>query len=205
MTFNQEQVRAIVWSLVSVIMADKKVAPQEEERLMSIITDRLHQSIQVLIQARSLTQANVIPVLKSLSNEQKDFVVKLWDELMMVDGNIDAREVQTIVGMGRAIGANVSSYNYLLGLPISSLTSLSGTKWISTDNSIKIEFDANSVNGCSYNGGFGIYSYDRQNDMIRIAVDYCGLAMNVTIIITSQYENTMGVTINGKSYELKRF
>lgn len=205
MNFNQEESRAIVWSLVSIVMADGKVAPQEQNLLMKIISERLHQTLQILVQARTLTQSNVIPVLKNLSKEQKDFIVGLWDELMMVDGNIDSREVRTIVAMGKAIGANVSSYNYLLGMPISSLESLCGTKWQSTDGSININFDANSINGCMYNDAFGIYSYDRQNDLIQITVDDCGLSRNISITITSQYGDMMGVSISGKSYDLKRY
>ena len=38
-TFSHEQAKAVVWSMVSVIMADRKVTPKEQQLLIKIISD----------------------------------------------------------------------------------------------------------------------------------------------------------------------
>lgn len=204
LAFSKEQKKAIIWSMVSVIMADGNIAPEEENLLIQIINNELNESLSILTEAGSLTQTYVIPILKTLSNEQKNIIVDYWEKLMMADGQIDPKEVQVIVAMGRSIDADVDKYRYLLGESISSRSTLQGTSWSNIDRSLEISFDSNSINGCLFNGIFGIYHYDQLNDLIQISIDDCGLSKNIIIIILSQSQNTMTVTINGRKYELTR-
>ena len=202
--FTHEQARAVVWSMVSVIMADHKVTPKEQQLLMQIISGELNEAVSILVESRALTQDYVIPILKNLSNEQKSKVVNFWDRLMLADGEINPQEVRLIVAMGTAIDADVSAYRYLLGQPISVLHTLQGTEWSNKDGSLKIKFDSNSENGCLYNGCLGIYSYDRLNDLIRISIDDCGLCVSHILVISAQSLNSMTVVKDGKPYVLIR-
>lgn len=202
--FTHEQARAVVWSMVSVIMADHKVTPKEQQLLMQIISGELNEAVSILVESRALTQDYVVPILRKLSNEQKSKVVNFWDRLMLADGEINPREVRLIVAMGTAIDADVSAYRYLLGQPISVLHTLQGTEWSNKDGSLKIKFDSNSENGCLYNGCFGIYSYDRLNDLIRISIDDCGLCVSHILVISAQSLNSMTVVKDGKPYVLIR-
>lgn len=202
--FTHEQARAVVWSMVSVIMADHKVTPKEQQLLMQIISGELNEAVSILVESRALTQDYVVPILRKLSNEQKSKVVNFWDRLMLADGEINPREVRLIVAMGTAIDADVSAYRYLLGQPISVLHTLQGTEWSNKDGSFKIKFDSNSENGCLYNGCFGIYSYDRLNDLIRISIDDCGLCVSHILVISAQSLNSMTVVKDGKPYVLIR-
>lgn len=202
--FTHEQARAVVWSMVSVIMADHKVTPKEQQLLMQIISGELNEAVFILVESRALTQDYVVPILRKLSNEQKSKVVNFWDRLMLADGEINPREVRLIVAMGTAIDADVSAYRYLLGQPISVLHTLQGTEWSNKDGSFKIKFDSNSENGCLYNGCFGIYSYDRLNDLIRISIDDCGLCVSHILVISAQSLNSMTVVKDGKPYVLIR-
>lgn len=202
--FTHEQARAVVWSMVSVIMADHKVTPKEQQLLMQIISGELNEAVSILVESRALTQDYVVPILRKLSNEQKSKVVNFWDRLMLADGEINPREVRLIVAMGTAIDADVSAYRYLLGQPISVLHTLQGTEWSNKDGSLKIKFDSNSENGCLYNGSFGIYSYDRLNDLIRISIDDCGLCVSHILVISAQSLNSMTVVKDGKPYVLIR-
>lgn len=203
-TFSHEQAKAVVWSMVSVIMADRKVTPKEQQLLIKIISDELNEKVSILLESRALTQDYVVPILKKLSNEQKSQIVNFWDRLMLADGEITKRAVQLIVAMGTAIDADVSTYRYLLGQPISTLHTLQGTEWSNNDGSLKIKFDSNSENGCLYNGFFGIYYYDRLNDLIRITVNDCGLCENHILAISAQTPNSMTVVMNGRPYVLIR-
>ena len=160
MKFSHEQNKAIVWTMVSVIMADRKIASEEEKLFMQIISDELNESISIIKEANALTQGYVISILKGLSIDQKNIIVNYWERLMMADGHIDPKEIHVIVAMGNAIEANVSSFRWLLGGSISVLPSLQGTSWSNIDGSFYLTFDSNSVNGCLYNGIFGIYHYD---------------------------------------------
>ena len=200
--FTHEQARAVVWSMVSVIMADHKVTPKEQQLLMQIISGELNEAVSILVESRALTQDYVVPILRKLSNEQKSKVVNFWDRLMLADGEINPREVRLIVAMGTAIDADVSAYRYLLGQPISVLHTLQGTEWSNKDGSLKIKFDSNSENGCLYNGCLGIYSYDRLNDLIRISIDDCGLCVSHILVISAQSLNSMTVVKDGKPYVL---
>ena len=202
--FTHEQARAVVWSMVSVIMADHKVTPKEQQLLMQIISGELNEAVSILVESRALTQDYVVPILRKLSNEQKSKVVNFWDRLMLADGEINPREVRLIVAMGTAIDADVSAFRYLLGQPISVLHTLQGTEWSNKDGSFKIKFDSNSENGCLYNGCFGIYSYDRLNDLIRISIDDCGLCVSHILVISAQSLNSMTVVKDGKPYVLIR-
>lgn len=202
--FTHEQARAVVWSMVSVIMADHKVTPKEQQLLMQIISGELNEAVSILVESRALTQDYVVPILRKLSNEQKSKVVNFWDRLMLADGEINPREVRLIVAMGTAIDADVSAYRYLLGQPISVLHTLQGTEWSNKDGSLKIKFDSNSENGCLYNGCLGIYSYDRLNDLIRISIDDCGLCVSHILVISAQSLNSMTVVKDGKPYVLIR-
>lgn len=202
--FTHEQARAVVWSMVSVIMADHKVTPKEQQLLMQIISGELNEAVSILVESMALTQDYVVPILRKLSNEQKSKVVNFWDRLMLADGEINPREVRLIVAMGTAIDADVSAYRYLLGQPISVLHTLQGTEWSNKDGRFKIKFDSNSENGCLYNGCFGIYSYDRLNDLIRISIDDCGLCVSHILVISAQSLNSMTVVKDGKPYVLIR-
>lgn len=202
--FSHKQAQAIVWSMVSVIMADHKVTPKEQQLLMKIISDELNETISILVESKALTQDYVVPILRKLSKEQKSQVVAFWDKLMLADGEITTQTVRLIVAMGTAINADVSAYKYLLGLPISVLPTLQGTEWSSNDGSLQIKFDTNSVNGCLYNGCFGIYQYDQLNDLISISVDDFGLSVNHILVITAQSQNSMTVAIDGKTYVLTK-
>lgn len=204
MNFSHEQKKAIVWTMVSVIMADCKVAPEEENLIIQIISNELNESISILNEASALTQSYVVSILKVLSDEQKNIIVNYWERLMMVDSHIDPKELHVIIAMGNAIEANVSAFRWLLGGSISILPSLKGTTWSNIDSNFNISFDSNSVNGCVYNGTFGIYHYDRLNDLIQISIDDCGLSKNVILSILSQNQNSMTVTLNGKRHDLIR-
>lgn len=202
--FSHKQAQAIVWSMVSVIMADHKATPKEQQLLMKIISDELNETVSILVESKVLTQDYVVPILRTLSNEQKSQVVAFWDKLMLADGKITPQAVRLIVAMGTAINADVSTYRYLLGQPISVFTTLQGTEWLSNDGSLHIKFDANSENGCTYNGCFGIYQYDQLNDLISISVDGFGLSVNHILAITAQSQNSMTVAIDGKTYVLTK-
>ncbi len=201
-TFSHEQAQAIVWSMVSVILADHKVTPKEEQLLEKIISEELNETVSILMESRTLTQDYIVSILKKLSNEQKSQIVHLWERLMMADGEISSRVVQMIVAMGTAINADVSYFRWLLGQPISVLHTLQGTEWRTDDGSLQIKFDSNSENGCLYNGCFGIYYYDRLNDLIRIYVDDGGLYAKYILVISEQSQNSMTVKINDKLYVL---
>lgn len=200
--FSHEQAQAAVWSMVSVVMADHKVTPKEQQLLMKIISDELNETVSILVESKALTQDYVVPILRKLSNEQKSQIVAFWDKLMLADSEISPRVVHLVVAMGTAIDADVSAYRYLLGLPISVIHTLQGTEWLNKDGSMRIKFDSNSENGCLYNGCFGIYHYDRLNDLIKISVDDCGLCVNHILVISAQTQNTMTVVINGKPFVL---
>lgn len=200
--FTHEQARAIVWSMVSVIMVDHKATQEEQQLLIKIISDELNEAVSILVESKALTQDYVIPILKKLSDEQKSKIVNFWDKLMLADGEINPKEVRLIVAMGTAIDADVSAYKYLLGQPISELRTLQGTEWSNNDGSLRIKFDSNSENGCLYNGCFGIYYYDRLNDLIKISVDDCGLSVSHVLVISSQSQNSMTVVMDGKPYVL---
>ena len=202
-TFSHEQAQAVVWSMVSVIMVDHKVTPKEEQFFKEIILNELNENVStILAESKDLTQNYVVSILRKLSNEQKSQVVNFWERLMMADGEMTPQTVQLIVAMGTAIGADVSIYKWLLGQPISVLPTLQGTEWSSNDGSLKIKFDANSENGCLYNGCFGIYQYDQLNDLISISVDDFGLSANHILVITAQSQNSMTVAIDDKTYVL---
>ena len=202
-TFSHEQAQAVVWSMVSVIMVDHKVTPKEEQFFKEIILNELNENVStILAESKDLTQNYVVSILRKLSNEQKSQVVNFWERLMMADGEMTPQTVQLIVAMGTAIGADVSNYKWLLGQPISVLPTLQGTEWSSNDGSLKIKFDANSENGCLYNGCFGIYQYDQLNDLISISVDDFGLSANHILVITAQSQNSMTVAIDDKTYVL---
>lgn len=204
MIFSHEQTKAIVWSMVSVILADRKVTSEEEKLLKHIIFNELNESISILTESRSLTQTYVISILKTLSNEQKVVIVNIWERLMMADGQISPKEAQVIVAMGNAIEADVDTYRWLLGESISVLPTLQGTSWSNIDKSFDITFDTNSVNGCLFNGTFAIYNYDKLNDNIRISIDDCGLCKNIFINILSQSQSSMTIVVNGNKYDLIR-
>ena len=204
MNFSPDQKKAIVWTMVSVIMANRKVALEEEKLFKQIISNELNESVSIIKEASALTQSYVIQILKGLSNEQKNVIVNYWDRLMMADGRIDPKEVDVIIAMGNAIEADVNTFHWLLGGSISVLPSLQGTSWSNIDKSLYITFDSNSVNGCFYNGIFGIYHYDRDNDLIQIYIDDCGLSKNINLVILSQNQNSMSVALNGKRYDLIR-
>lgn len=204
MNFSHEQKKAIVWTMVSVIMADRKVAPEEENLIIQIISNELNESISILNEASALTQSYVVSILKVLSDEQKNIIVNYWERLMMVDNHIDPKELHVIVAMGNAIEANVSAFRWLLGGSISVLPSLQGTSWSNIDGSFYLTFDSNSVNGCLYNGIFGIYHYDKNNDLIQISIDDCGLSKNIVITVLSQNQNSMTISLNGKRFDLIR-
>ena len=202
--FSHKQAQAIVWSMVSVIMADHKVTPKEQQLLMKIISDELNETISILVESKALTQDYVVPILRKLSKEQKSKVVAFLDKLMLADGEITTQTIRLIVAMGTAINADVSAYKYLLGLPTSVLPTLQGTEWSSNDGSLQIKFDTNSENGCLYNGCFGIYQYDQLNNLISISVDDFGLSVNHILVITAQSQNSMTVAIDGKTYVLTK-
>lgn len=203
-TLSHEQARAVVWSMAVIVAADRKVTPKEQQLLKEILSNELNETISILTEIRTLTQENVVSILRQLSNEQKSQVVDFWGRLMLADGEISPQAVRLIVAMGTDIGADVSSYKWLLGQPISILPTLQGTEWSSNDGSLQIKFDANSENGCLYNGCFGIYQYDQLNDLISISVDDFGLNMNHILVITAQSQNSMTVAIDGKTYVLTK-
>ncbi|OKY85967.1 MAG: hypothetical protein BHV69_04010 [Bacteroidales bacterium 52_46] len=190
--------------MVSVILADNKVTPEEEKLLKHIIFNELNESISILTESRSLTQAHAISILKTLSNEQKSVIVNIWERLMMADGQIFPKEAQVIVAMGNAIEADVDTYRWLLGESISVLPTLQGTSWSNMDKSFDITFDSNSVNGCLFNGTFAIYYYDKLNGNIRISIDDCGLCKNIFIDILAQNQSLMTIALNGNKYDLIR-
>ena len=204
-TFSHEQAQAVVWTMGAVIWVDHKVTPKEQQLFKEIISGELNENVStILVEQKDLTQNYVVSILRKLSNEQKSQVVDFWERLMLVDGEITPQAVRLIVAMGTAIGADVSSYKWLLGQPISILPTLQGTEWSSNDGSLQIKFDANSENGCLYNGCFGIYQYDQLNDLISISVDDFGLNMNHILVITAQSQNSMTVAIDGKTYVLTK-
>ncbi|WP_419213540.1 TerB family tellurite resistance protein [Maribacter sp. X9] len=105
MNFEISEKLAIVNLVDSVIMADGEVH-EGEINAFSELMEVIDFDTNFLLQARNLNTENSIGLLKDMSNEKKNRLVKILEDIAISDGFVHEKELEVIKHVISSIGTN---------------------------------------------------------------------------------------------------
>lgn len=183
MQFTRQELLAIIRSVAYVATSDDEVADSENYYIGDLVQRGFHADVSFINEGMSMSQFQTFQILRNMSEDKKQEVLKMWIGMMKADGKIRKEEIDTIKFMCNEMGlfgVDIESLAYQfaqngngkfqrLAKPIN----LGGTDWVSTDGKLRISFDDFSVNGSQYDGEFAIYQYNSTTKKLTFdIIDY---------------------------------
>jgi uncharacterized tellurite resistance protein B-like protein len=96
MQFTRQELLAIIRSVAYVATSDDEVADSENYYIGDLVQRGFHADVSLINEGMSMSQFQTFQILRNMSEDKKQEVLKMWIGMMKADGKIRKEEIDTI-------------------------------------------------------------------------------------------------------------